>query len=51
MDARQRIGRARAVRGWVKVGMRGSKLTRNSNARIVEAMVSSSLLYDCQSRV
>ena len=33
-DIRQRIRRASAVWSWVKVGLIGSKLTRNSKDRI-----------------
>ena len=50
-DIRNRIRRAGGVLGRVKDGLKGSRLSKKWQARIVEATVVSSLLYDCQARV
>ena len=50
-DIRYRIRRAGGVWGKVKAGLKGSRLSKKWQARIVEATVVSSLLYDCQARV
>ena len=50
-DIRNRIRKAGGVWGRVKDGLKSSRLSKKWQARIVEATVVSSLLYDCQGRV
>ena len=50
-DGRNRIKRASKLWWQVKSWLKQSKLSRRWQARVVEACVESSLLYDCQSRV
>ena len=50
-DRRNRIRRAGRLWGQVKGWLRGSRMSKRSQARVVEACVESSLLYDCQARV
>ena len=50
-DIRNRIRRAGGVWGRVKDGLKSSRLSKKWQARIVEATVVSSLLYDCQARI
>ena len=50
-DIRNRIRRAGGVWGRVKDGLKGSRLSKKWQARIVEATDASRLLYDCQARV
>ena len=50
-DVRNRIKRAGMLWGNVKGWLKGSRLTKRWQGRIVQACVESSLLYDCQARV
>ena len=50
-DVRNRIKRAGMVWGNVKGWLKGSRLSKRWQERIVQACVESSLLYDCQARV
>ena len=50
-DRRNRIRRAGMLWGQVKGWLRGSKMSKRVQARVVEVCVESSLLYDCQARV
>ena len=50
-DVNHRKQRAGALWGKVKEWLNGSRLNKRWQARIVEACVESSLLYDCQARV
>ena len=50
-DVSNRKRRAGALWGRVKDWLKGSNLSKRWQARIVEACVESSLLYDCQARV
>ena len=50
-DVKNRIRRANGLWWRVKAWLRGSRLTKRWQGRVVEACVESSLLYDCQVRV
>ena len=50
-DRKNRIRRAGGLWGQVKGWLRGSRMSKKVQARVVEACVESSLLYDCQARV
>ena len=50
-DGNKRIRRAGGLWARVKGWMKGSKMSKRWQARVVEACVESSLLYDCQARV
>jgi len=50
-DVSSRIRRANGVWWRVKGMLKGSKLTKRWQAKVVEACVESSLLYDCQARM
>ena len=50
-DVRNRIKRANGLWWRVKAWLRGSKLSKRWQGRVIEACVESSLLYDCQVRV
>ena len=50
-DRKNRIRRAGRLWGQVKGWLRGSRMSKRMQARVVEACVESSLLYDCQARV
>ena len=50
-DGRNRIRRAGRLWGQVRGWLRGSRMSKRWQARVVEACVESSLLYDCQARV
>ena len=50
-DKKNRIKRAGRLWGQVKGWMSGSRMSKKVQARVVEACVESSLLYDCQVRV
>ena len=47
-DIKQRIKRANGA--WIKVKnqLKGSRMSRNMQARVIQAVVESSLLFDCQ---
>ena len=51
MDVKNRIKRAGKAWWTVKNGLKGSQLSKRWQARIVQACVESSLMYDCQARV
>lgn len=51
VDASNRIKRAGRLWGSVKEWLKGSLLSKRWQARVVEACVESSLLYDCQARM
>ena len=50
-DVKNRIKRAGGLWGKVKSWLKGSKMSKRSQGRVVEACVESSLLYDSQARV
>ena len=50
-DVKNRIKRAGRLWGNVKGWLKGSRLSKRWQGKIVEACVESSLLYDCQARV
>ena len=50
-DRKNRIKRAGRLWGQVKGWLRGSRMSKRGQARVVEVCVESSLLYDCQARV
>ena len=50
-DIKNRIKRAGSLWGRVKSWLKGSKMSKRSQGRVVEACVESSLLYDSQVRV
>ena len=50
-EVRNRIRRAGMLWGNVRGRLRGSRLSKRWQGRIVQACVESSLLYDCQARV
>ena len=50
-DVRNRIKRANGLWWKVKGWLKGSKMSKKWQARVVEACVESSLLYDCQARM
>ena len=49
-DTKQRIKRAGMAWAKVKSRLKGSKLSKKMQARIVEACVESTMLFDCQTR-
>ena len=49
-DVKQRIKRARYAWSKVRPRLKGSRLTKKTQARIIEACVESTLLFDCQTR-
>ena len=49
-DLKQRVKRAGHAWSQVKPRLKGSKLTKKMQARIVEACVESTMLFDCQTR-
>ena len=49
-DTKQRIKRAGATWFKVKNRLKGSKLSKTMQARVIEACVESTLLFDCQAR-
>ena len=49
-DLSQRVKRAGAAWAKVRNRLKGSKLSKKTQARIVEACVESTLLFDCQAR-
>ena len=49
-DTRQRIKRAGATWFKVKNRLKGSKMSKTMQARVIEACVESTLLFDCQAR-
>ena len=51
VDRRNRIRRTGMLWGQVKGWLRGSKISKKTQARVVETCVESSLLYNCQARV
>ena len=51
VDVENRIKRANGLWWKVKSWLKGSRLTKRWQGRVVEACVESSLLYDCQARV
>ncbi|KAI8486755.1 hypothetical protein Bbelb_355030 [Branchiostoma belcheri] len=50
-DVKNRVKRANGLWWKVKGWLKGSKMSKREQARVVEACVESSLLYDCQARV
>ena len=50
-DVAQRLSRARGAWGKLKRRLKGSKMSKKMQARVVEACVESCLLFDCQVRV
>ena len=50
-DVRNRMKRAGSLWWKVRSWLKGSKMSKRSQARVVEACVESSLLYDCQARM
>ena len=50
-DVEQRLGRARKAWWKVKNQLKGCKMSKKMQARVVEACVESGLLFDCQVRV
>ena len=50
-DVRNRIRRAGMLWGNVRGWLKGSRLSKRLQGRIVQACVESSLLYDCHARV
>ena len=51
VDGRNRTRRAGGLWARVKGWLKGSRMSKKRQARVVEACVESSLLYDCQARV
>ena len=49
-DGNQRIKRAGMAWAKVKPRLKGSKMSKHIQARVVEACVESTLLFDCQTR-
>ena len=49
-DIRQRIKRAGAAWSKVKARLKGSRLSKRTQARVVEACAESTMLFDCQAR-
>ena len=49
-DIKQRVKRGGAAWSKVKARLKGSKLSKKTQARIVEACVESTMLFDCQAR-
>lgn len=50
-DVRNRVKRANGLWWRVKGYLKGSRMSKRWQARVIEACVESSLLYDCQARV
>jgi hypothetical protein len=49
-DVKQRVRRAGAAWTKIKARLKGSRLSKRTQARVVEACVESTMLFDCQAR-